>query len=70
VNPLGEKFPTGRRLEGVDLVNFRHAKARIDQAFAEATTVLRVAARLPEPAPAQADAQAAQAALAEGAERR
>jgi murein DD-endopeptidase MepM/ murein hydrolase activator NlpD len=70
VNPMGVKFPTGRRLEGVDLVNFRHAKARIDQAFAEATTVLRVAARLPEPAPAQADAQAAQAALAEGAERR
>ena len=70
VNPMGVKFPTGRRLEGVDLVNFRHAKARIDQAYAEAATVLRVAAKLPEPAPAQADAQAAQAALAEGAERR
>ena len=63
VNPMGVKFPTGRKLEGVDLVNFRHAKARIDQAFAEATTILRVAAKPPEPAPAQAEAQAA---LAEG----
>lgn len=65
VNPMGVKFPTGRKLEGVDLVNFRHAKARIDQAFAEATTVLRVAAKLPEQVPAQAEAEA-QAALAEG----
>jgi murein DD-endopeptidase MepM/ murein hydrolase activator NlpD len=54
VNPMGVKFPTGRKLEGVDLVNFRHAKARIDQAFAGATAVLRVAAKLPGQAEAQA----------------
>jgi hypothetical protein len=54
VNPMGVKFPTGRKLEGVDLVNFRHAKARIDQAFAGATAVLRVAAKLPGQVEAQA----------------
>ncbi|MFM8991188.1 MAG: M23 family metallopeptidase, partial [Alphaproteobacteria bacterium] len=53
VNPTGVKFPTGRKLEGVDLVNFRHAKARVDQSFAEASSVLRVAAKPAEAADAR-----------------
>jgi len=65
VNPMNVKFPTGRKLEGVDLVNFRHAKAGTDQAFAEARSVLRVAAK-----PAEATDAQPVAAQADGTETR
>lgn len=51
INPMGVKFPTGRRLEGVDLLQFKHARVEIDRWLVTAQTAVRVAARPPEPRP-------------------
>ena len=49
INPMGVKFPTGRKLDGVDLIHFKHARVEIDHWLATAQTTVRVAARPPEP---------------------
>ena len=36
VNPINVKFPTGRKLEGADMVRFRQARAETDRAVAQA----------------------------------
>jgi murein DD-endopeptidase MepM/ murein hydrolase activator NlpD len=51
INPMGVKFPTGRKLEGVDLVQFKHARGDIDRWFISAPTTVSVAERPPEPRP-------------------
>jgi murein DD-endopeptidase MepM/ murein hydrolase activator NlpD len=52
VNPMGVKFPTGRKLEGVDLLQFKHARVEIDRWLVTAQTTVRVATKPPEPRPA------------------
>jgi murein DD-endopeptidase MepM/ murein hydrolase activator NlpD len=37
VNPVNVKFPTGRKLEGIDLTRFRNARLETDRAMAQAT---------------------------------
>ena len=49
VNPMGVKFPTGRRLDGVDLLQFKHARVEIDRWLVTAQTTVRVATKPPEP---------------------
>jgi murein DD-endopeptidase MepM/ murein hydrolase activator NlpD len=51
INPMGVKFPTGRKLEGGDLVQFKHARGDIDHWLTNAQTAVSVAVRPPEPRP-------------------
>jgi murein DD-endopeptidase MepM/ murein hydrolase activator NlpD len=45
VNPVNVKFPTGRKLEGVDLTRFRYARAETDRQMAQVETGALAAAR-------------------------
>lgn len=45
VNPVNVKFPTGRKLDGVDLTRFRHARAETDRQMAQAETGALAAAQ-------------------------
>lgn len=52
INPMGVKFPTGRRLEGHELVAFKRLRGEVDRLLTMATPVVQLAARPPEPKPA------------------
>ena len=45
VNPVNVKFPTGRKLEGVDLTRFRYARAETDRQMAQVETGALAAAQ-------------------------
>ena len=51
INPMGVKFPTGRRLDGVDFVAFKHARIEVDRSLATAETPTQLVALPPEPRP-------------------
>lgn len=51
INPMGVKFPTGRKLEGADLIGFKHARADVDRLLATIETTIEVGALPPEPRP-------------------
>lgn len=48
INPMGVKFPTGRKLEGVDFVNFKHARRDVDMLLSTASMAVQIASRPPE----------------------
>ena len=51
INPMGVKFPTGRKLEGVDLLEFKHVRINVDHLLTTTEAPLQIVALPPEPRP-------------------
>lgn len=51
INPMGVKFPTGRKLEGADFVAFKHTRVEADHALARAEMPTQLVALPPDPRP-------------------
>ena len=51
INPMGVKFPTGRKLEGVDLLEFKHVRVNVDHLLTTTEAPLQIVALPPEPRP-------------------
>lgn len=51
INPIGVKFPSGRKLEGTEFVAFKNTRVEADHALATAETPTQLVALPPEPRP-------------------
>ncbi|MBL8702619.1 MAG: M23 family metallopeptidase [Alphaproteobacteria bacterium] len=52
INPMGVKFPTGRKLDGIELVAFKRIRGEVDHLLSTAAVAVQLAARPAEPKPA------------------